>query len=150
MKQWTATWGNDPDDDYNLVLEIICNDKEVAVIKQCVQGLILKWYISPKGLAIPANWLVRLLLDSKKEIVDPTTVTKEIVIEKWTIVWPTDQDPDRNRILKILCVDEEVAIVKQNQQEVILEWIANPKGLIIQADWLLELLLAVNEKMAST
>ena len=68
MNQWTADWTNDPDDDYNLTLEILCNDRDVAVIKRSPNGLILKWYTSPEGLVIPVDWLSGLLLSAQEGI----------------------------------------------------------------------------------
>jgi len=68
MNLWTADWTNDPNDDYNLTLEILYNDKDVAVIKRSPNGLILKWYASPEGLVIPVDWLSGLLLSAQEGI----------------------------------------------------------------------------------
>jgi len=68
MKEWTSVWTNDPDDDYNLILELSYDDEEVAVIKRSPNGLILKWYTSPEGLVIPVDWLSGLLLSAQEGI----------------------------------------------------------------------------------
>ena len=68
MKEWTSVWTNDPDDDYNLILELSYIDREVAVIKRSQNGLILKWYTSPEGLVIPVDWLSGLLLSAQEGI----------------------------------------------------------------------------------
>jgi len=147
MKNWSADWGNDPYDDYNLVLEIICDDKEVAVIKQSPQGLILNWYISPKGLIIPVDWLSSLLLGAKEGIVDPTTTIEEIVIGQWTSDFVNGPCGDNKAIVKLLCDSKDMAVIKQRQQGLVLEWYASPKGLIILVDWLSELLLEAKRSM---
>lgn len=143
MNKWTAYWGNDPYDDYNLTLEILYmhDDNEVAVVKQSQQGLILKWYISPKGLTIPVDWFSKLLLDAKESIIDPATIIGEINANEWTADWTNESSDPINPICKILCDDEYVAIIKRSQQELIINWHSNPKGLIIPVDWLSDLLL---------
>ena len=68
MKEWAADFGNDPDDDYNLIVEILYGDEDVAVIRQSHQGLTLKLYPNNKELSIPIDWLSALLLETKKRI----------------------------------------------------------------------------------
>lgn len=73
MNKWTADFGNDPFDDYNLIVEILFNEKDVAVIKQCNDGLKLKWYASDNDLIIPVDWLMGLLKEAKERLkVSPT------------------------------------------------------------------------------
>jgi len=71
MKEWRADWTNDPNDDYNLILEILYDDEDVAVIKQGKQGLILKWYASQKALTLPVDWFLGLLKDAQKGMSSP-------------------------------------------------------------------------------
>jgi hypothetical protein len=68
MKQWTADFCNDPYDDYNLIIEILCGDEEIAVIKQGQQRLEMKWYPNKEELIIPVEWLSELLLEAKKRM----------------------------------------------------------------------------------
>jgi len=145
MTEWTAIWGNNPDDDYNLIREINYNDKEVAVVKQSQQGLILKWYVSPKGLVMPVDWFSKLLLDAKEGIVDPVTVIEEFVMSRWTADWTNDPDDDYNLTLEILCDDEHVAVIKRSHESLVLKWYSGPKGLIMPVDWLSGLLLSAKE-----
>jgi len=72
MNQWKSDWANDPDDDYNLVLEILCDDEDIAVIKQSKQGLFIKWYANPNDLIIPFDWLLERLLAAKEGMGIPT------------------------------------------------------------------------------
>jgi len=143
MNRWSAVWTNNPYDDFNLVLEILYfhDDNHVAVIKQSQEGLILKWYINPNGSTIPVDWLSGLLLSAKEGIVDPTTINEEIQISQWTAEWTNVLSDDNNPISKILCDDTEVAIIRQSQQGLILNWHTCPSGLIIPVDWLSDLLL---------
>ena len=68
MRQWAADFANDPYDDYNLIVEILCDDKEVAVIKQMQQGLEMKWHPSKEELRIPVDWLLGLFLEAKERM----------------------------------------------------------------------------------
>lgn len=44
MDEWTADYINNPYDDYNLVVEILYKDTDVAVISNGKDGMELKWY----------------------------------------------------------------------------------------------------------
>jgi len=68
IKKWTACWANDLNDDCKLILEILCDDVEVAVIKQSEQGLVLKWYSCTKGTIILVDWLLWLLSGAMKDL----------------------------------------------------------------------------------
>ena len=144
-KEWSAVWGNDPDDDYNLVLEMYYDDKEKTVVKQSQQGLILQWYFSPKGLIIPVDWLLDILSGAKEGIVDPTTVIGVIEISHWTSNFANNPNSNNNPVVTIFCDDEDVATIKQSQQGLILEWYADPKGLSLPVDWLSNLLLQAKD-----
>ena len=68
MIGWTADFANDPFDDYNLIVEILFNNEDVAVIKQGNDGLEMKWYASEKDLIIPVQWLNGLLNEAKERL----------------------------------------------------------------------------------
>lgn len=68
MNEWTADFTNDPFDDYNLIVEILFNDEEVAVIKQGSDGLMIKWYASDEDHLIPIDWLNALLNEAKERL----------------------------------------------------------------------------------
>jgi len=68
LRQWAADFANDPYDDYNLIVEILCDDEEVAIIKQMQQGLEMKWHPSKEELNIPVDWLLGLLLEAKERM----------------------------------------------------------------------------------
>lgn len=68
MKQWTADFANDPHDDYNLIVEILYDDEEIAVIKQGQKGLEMKWYPNKEELLIPIDWLLGLFSEAKKRM----------------------------------------------------------------------------------
>jgi len=140
VSKWTADWGNNPYDDYNLVLEVLCDDKDIAIIKQSLKGLILKWHTDPKGSTIPIAWLSGLLQAGIRDITDPTTLNEEIHISQWTVAKPTNEN---NHVRKIYCDGEDVAVIKHSQQGLILEWHSTPNGLIMPVDWLSELLLEI-------
>lgn len=68
MNGWTADFTNDPFDDYNLIVEILFNDEDIAVIKQGNEGLEMKWYASNKDIVIPVEWLDGLLNEVKERL----------------------------------------------------------------------------------
>jgi len=75
MKEWTADFGNDPYDDYNLIVLIYYDDMDVAVIKQTPQGLEMKMYPSEKELKIPVEWLMGLLVETQRRM--PSSYAKD-------------------------------------------------------------------------
>ncbi|MBC7765435.1 MAG: hypothetical protein H7Y41_03035 [Hyphomonadaceae bacterium] len=68
MSGWSADFSNDPFDDYKLIVEILFNDEDVAVIKQGISGLEIKWYSSDIDYIIPMEWLLELLNDAKNKL----------------------------------------------------------------------------------
>lgn len=68
MSGWTADFANDPFDDYNLIVEILFDDEDVAVIKQGKDGLEMKWYATDKDIIIPVEWLNGLLNEAKERL----------------------------------------------------------------------------------
>jgi len=68
MGQWRADFANDPYDDYNIIVEILCDDRDVAAIKQSHDGLLIKWYPNSEELTIPLDWLSGLLLEAKRNL----------------------------------------------------------------------------------
>ena len=68
MKQWTADFVNDPYDDYNLIVEILYDDEEIAVIKRGQQGLEMKCYPNKEELTIPIDWLAGLFSEARKRM----------------------------------------------------------------------------------
>jgi hypothetical protein len=66
MNQWSADFANDPNDDYNLIIEILYDGEYVAVIKQSQQGLTMTWYPNKKPMTIPVDWLSKLFLEAKQ------------------------------------------------------------------------------------
>ena len=149
MNQWESYFINDPYDDYNLVIEILCDDVDVAVIQQRQQGLFLRWYVIPKGLIIPVDWLSSLLLRAKEGLIEPNPMIKESVTNQWTASWGNSSDNDCNHIVLIYCDGSEIARIKQGEQgeqELILECYPAQKDLVIPVDWLSKLLLDAKEK----
>ena len=68
MPIWTAYIGNDPNDDYNLIIEVQCDDKDVAVIRNINDEIVLRWYPQECETDIPVDWLVGLLTMAKESL----------------------------------------------------------------------------------
>ena len=68
MRQWEADFANDPNDDFNITVEILCDDKEVALIKQSHDGLLINWHPHSEELVVSLDWLSGLLLEAKRSL----------------------------------------------------------------------------------
>lgn len=67
MPQWTANYINDPENDFVLTIEILCDDEEISVIKY--KGSELKYILfsRDKDIAIPFNWLLELMNEASRQ-----------------------------------------------------------------------------------
>ena len=68
MKSWVADFSNDPFDDYSPIVEILCDEEEVAVIKKRNGELEVKLYPTEKEVVIPLKWLLNLLSEVEKRM----------------------------------------------------------------------------------
>lgn len=68
MSAWSVDYVNNPYDDYNLVIEVLHNDEDVAFISQGNNGLEIKWYPTEKELIVPIDWLVDVFSEAKQRL----------------------------------------------------------------------------------
>jgi len=68
MNGWSADFVNDPNNDFEVVIEILYKDKDVGVIRQGGDGLEFHWYENTERLVIPVDWLIKLLNDAKDKL----------------------------------------------------------------------------------
>lgn len=68
MSNWTADYANDPYNDYEMIVEILYNDEDIAVIRQGEGGLELKWYAHQNDLVVPLEWIADLFTEAKKRL----------------------------------------------------------------------------------
>jgi len=61
MKNWSADFVNDPNDDYNIIAEIYCNSEEIGVIRKMDDVLKFRIYSRGNDIDVPAEWLAGLL-----------------------------------------------------------------------------------------
>ncbi|MFA6263726.1 MAG: hypothetical protein WCW33_04135 [Candidatus Babeliales bacterium] len=66
MEKWTADFINNPDDAYKLIVEILYNGHDVAIIKKEDNALKIIWYANPNDLDVPFEWLLGLMNEAKK------------------------------------------------------------------------------------
>lgn len=68
MSKWVADFANDPSNDFELMVEILYNDKDVAVIRRGEEGLELKWYAHQDDLVVPLEWIAELFAEAKNKL----------------------------------------------------------------------------------
>jgi hypothetical protein len=68
MSRWTADFANDPKNDYELVVEILCDGEDAGVIKNGINGLELVWFAHSNDYIIPVDWLSGLVSEAKKKL----------------------------------------------------------------------------------
>lgn len=61
MTEWSADILTDPDNDYEMIIEILYNDVDVGVIREGKDGLVLKWYANQDDISVPLDWLANLI-----------------------------------------------------------------------------------------
>jgi hypothetical protein len=68
MSEWTSEITNNPDDDYNLMIEILNDDEYVGRIYKENSKLVLQIYETEKKISIPYNWLLKIMISAEKEL----------------------------------------------------------------------------------
>ncbi len=68
MLEWSADFVNDPSDDYNLIVEVLCDDKDVGVIRNVNGVIVVKWSPQVRELEIPVDWLISLLSTASERL----------------------------------------------------------------------------------
>ena len=69
MDEWRADWGNDPDKNYSLIIEMREGDKwRGRLERDSVGQLLLVVYPSKSVFRIPAEWLTRLLAQAADDL----------------------------------------------------------------------------------
>jgi hypothetical protein len=68
LKKWTADFVNDPNDDYNLIIEVLCDEEEIAIIRRKKDDLEMQWYANAEEIVIPVEWLAGLLIEATKRL----------------------------------------------------------------------------------
>jgi hypothetical protein len=78
MSKWAADFANDPSNDFEFMVEILYDDKDVAVIRRGEEGLELKWYANKKDLVIPLDWISETFIEAKKRLIKNKICLKEL------------------------------------------------------------------------
>ena len=69
MQDWTADITNDPDNDFNLVIEIMYRDTYCGRIQRNQnKQLEIIWYRKENDMIIPVDWLIDLFESAKNNI----------------------------------------------------------------------------------
>jgi hypothetical protein len=68
MDDWLAEFTNNPDDDYNLIIEISNNDESIGRIYKINNELIFQMYETDKKTDIPMDWLYSIFEKAKKDL----------------------------------------------------------------------------------
>jgi len=142
MNEWEADFVTDPYDDYNLAVEILCKEEYVAAIKQSIQGLLMTWYPNKNWLDTPVEWLLPLLLESKRSIDGNAQRPRKgsVSMGSWAADIGNDPDDDYNLIMEILFDNEYVATIKRSPNGPTIKWYPNKNELTIPVNWLADIL----------
>ncbi len=68
MIKWTADFVNDPNNDFELIAEVLCEGDDAAVLKKGNSGLELTFYAHNKDLIIPFDWLMGLMIEFNRRM----------------------------------------------------------------------------------
>jgi hypothetical protein len=71
------------------------------------------------------------------------------ILDKWTADFTNDPFDDYNLITEILLDDEEVAVIKREENGLNIKWYSNEKEMNIPFDWFLGLMLEIRNRMRS-
>lgn len=69
MLQWTVDFTNDPNNDYELMIEILCNGEDVGVIKYEKSELTFILFAHSKDITIPFDWLFGGMKEVNKKFI---------------------------------------------------------------------------------
>ncbi|HLC07134.1 MAG TPA: hypothetical protein VJJ26_03020 [Candidatus Babeliales bacterium] len=69
MSQWTADFANDPNNNYELIIEILHNGQDVGVIKHGKNGLELVLFPHGSSFSIPFDWLLGLMNEANNKLI---------------------------------------------------------------------------------
>jgi hypothetical protein len=61
MSKWRADFTNDPNHDYDLIIEISYLNEDVGIIKKTEFGPELVLFSHNKNIVVPINWLLKLI-----------------------------------------------------------------------------------------
>ena len=71
---WTTQYCNDPMHDFDLVIEILYKDEDVAMIRYRDE-LELIWFANKSHLSIPVDWLTELFMRARRDLIPVNTET---------------------------------------------------------------------------
>jgi len=67
--QWTADFTNDPNNDYELMIEILCDDEDIGVIRPGKYGLEFILFSHSKNIVIPFDWILNVMNEANNKLV---------------------------------------------------------------------------------
>lgn len=68
MSEWKSVFANDPFNDYDLVIELECDELQIGYIKKSKVGLELVIFPSLENVKIPLRWLSEVIDKANKEL----------------------------------------------------------------------------------
>ncbi|MCL2855401.1 MAG: hypothetical protein FWE21_07270 [Defluviitaleaceae bacterium] len=120
---WGLCYVNDPDDDFNIVIEVLYGERDVALMTCDFCG-IMRWHPNKEGVDIPIDYLLELIHKSKEEFGRPDPWTcpcderasnKEKITKRWTCRFTYNLYADLDVIIKVFCDDEHVTSAKTGE-----------------------------------
>lgn len=107
MSNWIANFINDPNHDYDLMVEILYNNKDVAIITQEKQNLKFTWYANDKDIIIPFDWLFSVINEAKDVL-----MVNNVITRGGKVIWRFSRS-----LISILhdCLKEKINKIKTNK-----------------------------------
>jgi hypothetical protein len=68
MPEWKADFTNDPNHDYDLIIEISYSNEDIGIVRKTEFGPELELFSHNKNIVIPINWLLKLIEEANLNI----------------------------------------------------------------------------------
>lgn len=77
MEELKTVFGNDPNNDYALTMEIHHGEEQIIIVKLCGEELCVDFYASSQPVRMPLEWLLARLQEARRDILAGEAVEGE-------------------------------------------------------------------------
>lgn len=68
QKKWSANFVNDPNNDFELIVEICYGNEDIAIIRKEKEVIKFKFYKNDENINIPFDWLFEVMKEAKETL----------------------------------------------------------------------------------